>query len=200
MIVHNVQQGEDEWMRIRAGLPTASCFDKIVTMAGKPSAQRQKYLYQLAGERITGTKEPTYQNQWMSRGIELEAEARSAYEFLYDAEVETVGICTTDDGRWGASPDGLEPERGIEIKCPSMAVHVEYLLGKKLPSQYFQQVHGQMAVCEKNAWRFISYYPGMPMLVVDVEPDVKFQKALNAELEAFAHELDAITEQLRRAA
>lgn len=200
MIIKNFTQGSKEWFEARAGIPTASHFDKIVMMSGNPSAQRQKYLYQLAGERLLGTKEETYQSAAMARGIELEPEARAAYEFIKDCDVEEVGLCyKNNDKLFSCSPDGLRQseKRGLEIKCPSLAVHTEYLHRGRLPSTYFQQVHGSIFVTGYDSWDFMSYYPGLPPLIVEVLPDEKFMKSLGKELECFCFELTDITEVLR---
>jgi len=199
MIILDCEQCSDEWFAARVGVPSASCFDKIITTTGKPSAQREKYLYQLAGERLLGCKEESYQSAAMTRGIELEPEAREAYEFITGTEVETVGIVYKDERkRFSCSPDGLPPERGLEIKCPSLSVHTEYLHKGKLPTTYFQQVQGSLYITGLEAWDFTSYYPGMDQLIVTVEPDFKWHKILEAELERFCDDLDKVTEALKR--
>ena len=46
MIRLDVQQGTDAWARARIGIPTASCFDKIITpKTMKPSASAKDYLH-----------------------------------------------------------------------------------------------------------------------------------------------------------
>jgi len=199
MVIIDVKQGTPEWLAARTGKPTASGFDKIVTMAGAPSKQRQKYLYALAAERITGTKEETFQSAAMQRGVDMEEEARGMYEFISENSVKQVGFCMDDEALYGASPDGFIGKDGlIEIKCPSSAVHVGYLIDGKLPSDYFQQVQGQLLVTGRKFVDFFSYYPGIKPHMVRVMPDSKFQMALKAELQAFCKELEAITEQLRK--
>ncbi len=195
MIRSEYQQLSDEWYCERAGLPTASNFNLIITTKGEPSKQAKKYMYQLAGECVTGEKEAGYTNMAMERGIELESEARSLYELATGMDVETVGLCWKDDKKAvGASPDGLinDPEGVVgclEIKCPSMAVHVEYLLENKLPTAYFQQVHGQMYVTGALYCSFMSYYPGLKPLIYTVERDKEFIAKLDAELKSFCIEL-----------
>jgi predicted phage-related endonuclease len=186
----NCQQGTDEWFLSRLGVPSASCFDKIVTMKGEPSKQAEKYLFKLAGEKVSGKAEETYQNDAMKRGVEMEDQARQLYQILTDTQVEQVGFCVADGG-YGCSPDGLVGEDGmIEIKCPSIAVHVEYLLGGKLPSDYFQQCQGQLLVTGRKWSDFVSFYPGLKPLIVRVTPDEKFITALRAELEQFCVRLN----------
>lgn len=199
MIIFDCEQCSEEWFAARVGVPSASCFDKIITTTGKPSAQRDKYLYQLAGERLVGCKEETYQSAAMLRGIELEPEAREAYEFITGTKVETVGIIYKDERkRFSCSPDGLLPQRGLEIKCPSLSVHTEYLHKGKLPTTYFQQVQGSLYVTGLEVWDFMSYYPGMDPLIVTVEPNIEWHRALEKELGKFCNDLDKVTEVLQR--
>ena len=191
-------QGTEEWHQARLGIPTASNFDKIVTSKGDPSKQAQKYLYRLAGESITGCPEETYQNATMLRGIEMESEARSLYEVVTDETVSEVGFCLSDDGKHGASPDGLVGDNGtIEIKCPNLATHVEYLLDGGLPKTYFQQVQGQLFVAEREWADFVSYYPAMNPLIVRVERDDKFLKALENELNEFCEKLAEVIKKIK---
>lgn len=201
MIIDPAIQGSAEWKLCRAGIPTASNFDKLITTKGDPSKSRTKYMYQLAAERVTGVKEETYQNGAMQRGIEMEAEARAMYSIVTGNEVEEVGVCYPDENRlYGASPDGLIGGDGcLEIKCPSSAVHVSYLLEGAIPTDYFQQTQGQLLVTGREWVDFVSYYPGLKALIVRAKPDKKFIEALKAELKNFCIELDKVTEKLRRA-
>ena len=202
MIVRDdIKQGSFEWMELRKGIPSSSCFDQIITTKGAPSKQSQKYLYQLAGERIAGGKVDTYQNAAMQRGIELEAEARQFFELVRGVEVRQVGICYFDEQRqFSCSPDGLMDGEGLEIKCPLIHTHVGYLLDGGLPMDYFQQVHGSMLVTGFDYWEFCSYYPGLPPLIIKVERDNAFCSKLAIELELFCEELDAVEKRLRELA
>lgn len=199
MIITDANQGSPEWLALRAGLPTASCFDRIVTSRGEPSKTAQKYLYQLAGERLMGAPMESYQSDAMTRGQELEAEARVAYEFITDAEVKQVGFVFRDERRlYGCSPDGLiGAEGGLEIKCPTLPMAVEYLDKGKLPTDYVQQVQGNLLVTGRDWWDFKSYYPGLPPLIVRVERDEDFLQALEYHLDDFCEKLDALTRRLR---
>jgi hypothetical protein len=160
-------------------------------MKGERSKQYQKYLYQLAGEQITGTREETYQNGAMLRGIEMEAEARKLYEMLHDVEVEQVGLCFQDDKMsFGASPDGLVGDDGlVEFKCPILSTIVEYALKGNLVSDYFQQLQGQLLVTGRKWVDAVAYYPNFPPIIVRVERDEKLISALEKELGLFCQEL-----------
>lgn len=177
-------------------MPSASNFDKIITADGKPSKQRTKYLYRLAGETITGIAEESYQNNNMIRGQELEAEARQLYSLATGEEVKQVGFCLSDG--YGCSPDGLVGEKGLlEIKCPTMAIHIGYLLADTLPVGYKQQIQGQLLVTGREWCDFLSYYPGIKPLIVRVERDEKFLIALKVELQLFCEELKKVIEKIR---
>ena len=199
MISEKIEQGTPEWLALKCGVPSASEFDKIVTTAGKSSKQREKYLYRLAGERITGCREEGYTNGAMERGAIVEAEARTLYEMIKGVEVEQVGVCyPNDDKAYLCSPDGLVGEDGgLEIKCPLMATHVSYLLDNVLPMDYFQQVQGSLLVTGRKWWDFVSHYPGIKPFIIRVERDEVFLKALQIELELFCKELIDITEKIR---
>jgi putative phage-type endonuclease len=198
MIIETFPQRSEEWYAAKAGVPSASNFDKIVTMAGQRSKQADKYLYQLAGEKVLGKIEDGYCNAAMTRGIELEPEARSFFEMLHDVEVQEVGMCYRDEQKlFSCSPDGLMENAGLEIKCPQLSTHIEYLLNNALPATYFQQVQGSLYVTGLSHWFFMSYYPGIKPLIVKVEPDLKFHAKLEAALEQFCNELDKVTNKLR---
>ena len=199
MITLSVKQGSLEWLAARAGLPTASNFDRIITTKGEPSTQQQKYLYQLAGERLTGMPMETYTNGNMERGKELEAEARKVYEFVTDNEVAQVGFCLeSEERKYGCSPDGLIGDKGgIEIKCPTLPVAIEYLDKGILPTAYYQQVQGCLLVTGRAWWDFVSYYPGLPLLIVRVGRDERFLATLSENLCFFYGELEELMKKLK---
>jgi hypothetical protein len=85
-----------------------------------------------------------------------------------------------------------------DLKCPSSAVHVGYLLDGILPLDYFQQVQGQLLVTGRKWIDFVSYYPGLKALIVRVAPDVQFINALKVELELFCKKLNEVTERIRK--
>jgi hypothetical protein len=196
-IYDEIIQGSDEWKAVKCGVPSASNFDKIVTTKGERSKQAEKYLYRLAGERITGTSEETFQSAAMQKGVEMEAEARSYYEVVNDTEVKQVGFCLADG--FGSSPDGLIGEDGgLELKVPNLATHVGYLLDGKLPTEYFCQVQGNLLVTGRKWWDFMSYAsPSIKPFIIRVERDGVFIKKLEAELKLFCQELEEVVKKIK---
>lgn len=203
MIELQLDQLSPEWFEARVGVPSASCFDKIVTSKGEPSKQAINYAYALAGERIAGTKTETFQSPAMARGVEMEAEARQLFELMTGYNVRQTGICYPDENKQcSCSPDGIidDQETGLEIKCPLIHTHVAYLLARKLPTEYIQQVQGSMLITSFRQWHFISYYPGLPPLHVIVEWDEVFISKLSAELNKFCALVDDTVKRLKEVA
>ena len=200
MITIECPQGEKQWFIERLGKPSSSRFGEILTPTGLPSKQAKKYMMELSGERLIGYKPQSYQNINMLRGSEMENEARQFYEMINNVEVRQIGCCFPDERRlWVSSPDGLVGDDGlIEIKCPTLPVAVEYLLAHKIPTKYIPQCQGQLLVTGRKWVDFLSYYPGLPPLILKVERNDKFCAALKVELESFCERLDEIEAELRR--
>jgi len=190
------EQGSDEWIAARLGVPSASMFGKIITTQGKWSTQADAYINQLVAEKLTGEQTYVYQNEHMVRGTELEPEARAMYEFIKEVEVNEVGFCLHDTLNAGCSPDGLIAEDGgLEIKCPAPATHVEYLKAGVLPSKYKQQVMGCLWITGREWWDFVSYHPTMKTLIVRVERDEEYITVLE---ECVTKAVDLINESVEK--
>jgi len=197
MRIIDVEQGSPEWFAYKAGVPSASNFDKLVTTKGEPSKSREQYILKCAGEKVTGVIVEGYKNQWMEEGQTKEEEARAMYELVKGMTVEQVGFCVTDYG-YGCSPDGMILEDGLlEIKCPLIHTHVKYLLDGCLPSEYFHQVQGQLLVTNRKWCDFVSYFPGLKPLIVRVFPDKEFHAKLHAELLRAVKEISEIVERIK---
>lgn len=192
-------QGSEGWLKIRAGVPSASNFSDIITTQGKTSTSRLKYMYTLVGEKLLGMKEDGFQSEAMLRGVEMESEAREVYSFITGNEVETVGFCFADEKKlYGCSSDGLIGEDGmVEIKCRKISNHIECLISKDLKSPEFQQVQGQLLVTGRKWVDYFCYYPGLPHLLIKVFPDKVFIKSLKVELELFCESLEEVIAKIK---
>ena len=197
MIIHDALQGSDEWIALRSSIPTASEFGKVITPDGKPSKQVDAYANSLVAGWLVGSKDSLEPTPWMNRGVALEPEARAFYEMDAGVDVVEVGLITRDDGWVGCSPDGLVGGDGLlEIKVPSPAVHVEYLLNAELPGKYKPQVQGQLLIAERDWCDFLSYHPDMPPVRIRVERDEAFIRALSARLDALVEAIQDKRERL----
>lgn len=172
MIHHDVVQGTEAWLTLRAGIPTASQFHRILTpKTRRLSSQAEDYMYKLLAEKVLGRYlDDTKSFYWAERGKLLEDEARAFYEALHNVETTTIGFITNDDRTVGASPDRLVGSDGLlEIKCPKPEVHMGYLLGEPVSQDYWLQVQGQLWVAEREYCDVVSYHPELPTRVIRVE-------------------------------
>ena len=209
----DVQQGEQEWLDARAGIPTTSEFANLVTPAWKVRTAKdiETYLHKKLAERMGYTVSVFFSGP-MEQGSILEDTARPWYAFAHNRDVAACGFFTTDDGSAGCSPDGIfgPPEDiaecgGIEIKCPQPHAHFGYLLANEVPAKYRAQVQGAMYVTGAKKWTFVSYLGDgfvngktvpVPKLVLTVPRDEVAMSALGEALAAFNKRLDAGFEQL----
>lgn len=199
MIIVDCKQLDPEWFAAKCGIPSSSKFDKIVTSTGEPSKQAKQYMLQLAGETVSGVKTETYSSQDMKRGILFEPEARRSFEMIHNVDVRQVGLIYKDEEKTAScSPDGLPFENcGLEIKCPLVHTHVEYLLKNKIPTKYIQQVQGSMYVTGFESWFFMSYYPGIKPLILRIDRDPMFIGKLHAAITEFNQELNEIVRKIQ---
>jgi len=190
------QQGSREWIEARLGIPTASCFGRLLTPGRlELSAQRRKYMAELLVEWATGEPVEDFGGgEWVERGRLMEPRAREYYSALTGDDVTTVGMCMRDGV--GASPDGLTDAATVEIKCPSPTTHLLWLAGDELPREHRAQVQGQIWVTGRPWGDFLSYHPDFPPLLIRSEPDGRFQAALDDALPVFLGEIAAAKERL----
>ncbi len=192
MIISTVIQRSEAWRQARLGMPTASGLSRIVTSTGELSKQAPKYMLQLLEEWFTGKAAPTYVSEWMERGARLEPEALAHYEQLSGRTVDRVGFVYKDARQLvGCSPDGLflSEDSGVEIKCPSPAVHVRYLAAGAMPTAHIAQVQGQMWITGAKTWTWMSYHPEMAAVIVQVPRDEEFITRLAVCVNAFIKEM-----------
>jgi hypothetical protein len=168
------------------------------------SAARRNYRYEVVIETLTGRTADSYVSPAMEWGIETEPLARAAYEIANDLETESIGFAIHDRiGRFGASPDALIGIDGIlEIKCPTTAVHLDYLLAGVPPEDYQPQMLAEMA-CTNRQWvDFVSFDPRLPrklqLFVKRFPRDDARIAAMEQAVEKFLAEVDAMLERLKQ--
>ena len=197
---HDIKQGSDEWLAIRLGIPTASCFDKIITTAKLELSKSSKpYMHRLLAEWIYGAPLEAFVSPWMERGKDLESEAVRYYEMERDVETQEVGIVLADDGLSGASPDRLVGNDGLlELKCPALETHVGYMLDPaSLVAEYRLQTQGQIWICADREWTDVmSYYPGFPAVIQRRTREDAVHQALGAHIPAFVETMLRCREKL----
>lgn len=149
MKTHNIEQGTDEWKRLRLGMITGTRVKEAM------AADNLKLVDTLIAERVSREiEEDGYVNAAMQRGIDYEPIARQEYEKKIGQKVDQFGFITSDKYTWlGYSPDGLYKGHngayGLEIKCPSTASHVRYIRMNCMPNEYKYQIYTAFLVCEE---------------------------------------------------
>lgn len=194
-IFQDIQQGTDEWLRARIGVPTASEFGCLLAKGkdGGESKTRKSYLYRLASEIITGEPIETFKGPAMERGNRMEDEARNFYAFAYGAEPEQVGFIR--NGQKGCSPDSLIGANGmLEIKTQRGDLLLQTLEADKFPSEHVPQCQGALWVAEREWIDICVYWPGMETLVKRAYRDEPYIKRLEAAVQAFNEELAMIVD------
>lgn len=203
--MNDIEQGSAAWLQLRLGKVTASrVADVIAKTKTGYGASRANYAAQLIAERLTGTVAESFSNAAMAWGTEQEPEARLAYEFRTDNDVEEIAFVPHPAiAMSGASPDGLIGADGLlEIKCPNTATHIETLRGQSIPGKYETQMLWQMACTGRQYCDFVSFDPRMPeemrLFVKRLPRDDARIAELEAEVTAFLSEIDATVAELTR--
>jgi hypothetical protein len=162
-----------EWLAQRWGRFTASQFHRLMSngkLADKLSAGAKAYCLEKAVEIMTEVSVDGYVSPAMQWGLDHEAEAAEAFMarsgLLVDKHNHDQTFLTLGDSI-GGTPDGLIKgcAAGVEIKCPSSKVHLDYLgiTGAaslfEIAPDYYWQCQGLMLITGYLEWHFVSYDP-----------------------------------------
>lgn len=202
-----MEQRSSEWYDARRGKLTGSAFSDVMNILkdGKPGASRRELVTRLALERLTGQTIDGFQNEAMRRGIELEPEARAAFEAETGEIVDEVGFIDHPVLPYvGVSPDGLIGNDGmVEFKCPySMAKHLDALRSSDHAKEYRWQLQGQLWVAHRKWVKAVSYDPRFPehlrLAICHVERDEKAIGQLADECQKANAEIEQVVTQLQQ--
>ncbi len=200
MIIMDFEQRTPEWREAKAGKPSSSMFDHLITPGGAAtkSTRVDTYSNQLLAEEITGTMAESYTSAAMQRGKELEEEAKETYEFITGNTVRQVGFILHDSKMFGASTDGLvrDDKDPLEIKVVVPHTMVDYYL-TGLPAKYKPQIQGELLVTGGERCDFFCYCPGMDPILIHVQRDEAYIKRLHDALVAFDKLLNTKRDALR---
>jgi hypothetical protein len=199
--IFDVEQNTRDWLLARCGMPTASCFDKVLAQPRKGASEsktRNDYLYQLADEVIYGDPVDSYTNADMERGKAMEAEACSIYALENDAIPQQVGFVKNHDLRAGCSPDRFIGTDGLlQVKTSYPKLWVPHVIHGTFPAEHVPQIQGELLVTGRKWCDLMIYWPGRYPHIVRVLPDPEYQAKLALALKAFNKELDIIVAAMR---
>jgi len=198
--VRNVEQGGEDWMRLRLGVITASEVSNVIAKPRSGTAwtdMKKAYFHTLLAEVCTGVS-PEVNAKALAWGKQHEMDARTLFEFTSGVQVTEAPIIYRDESlRSACSPDGLcSNDFGLELKCPfTSRDFVKFRLGgfDAIKSAYMAQVQYSMWVTGKDAWFFANYDPRMKregIHHVVVERDEKFMAEFDTHVPDFIEKMD----------
>lgn len=189
MLLHEIEQGSQEWHDLRLGKLTGSSAAKLFGT----SAAREKYLYDRAAEIVTGCRcdsDESATGMHMARGHEFEEVALMKYTVATLNEVQRIGFVQLNEFV-GCSPDGLVGDDGIiEVKVPDSNNYFRQILEltkdgtKAIPNEYYMQMQFNMLVCGRAWCDYVLYNPkheakGKSLFIQRVERDEKMQASIS---------------------
>lgn len=180
MKVIPIQQHSPEWYAWRASGIGASYAPIIMGVSP------YRTPYQLWAE-LTGNGPAQEVNAAMSRGTELEPEARRLYEAQTGNIAEPV-CCEHPELPWMlASLDGADMDgtRIVEIKTHGKDDHVAVLAGR-IPDKDYPQVQHQLAVSGASCVDYVNYHDGKIAIATAYPAEAYIMKLIEME-SAFWH-------------
>lgn len=198
--VRVIEQGGEDWQRLRLGVITAS---EVSNVIAKPRSgtkwpdMKTSYFHTLLAEVCTGVA-PEVNAKALAWGKQHEESARVLFEFTSGVDVTEAPILYRDETmRTACSPDGLCSDgRGLELKCPfTSRDFMKFRLGgfDAIKSAYMAQVQYSMWVTGKDAWYFANYDPRMKregIHHVIVERDEKYIASFEEAVPEFIEKMD----------
>lgn len=207
MKIINCAQRSDEWIAARLGRLTGSvAHEMLATRSDKTEAAGRRNLrVRLALERIVGRSlESDYVSPAMQQGIDREGDALAMYEAITGRVLDSVGFIQHDTMMAGCSPDGIvgSCEHGIvEAKCPTPAIHLEYLRTGEIPGKYQIQNQHNLWISGAPWLDWLSFCPEFPdplrVKLVRVERNEKAIDAYALTASMFLTEVSREVESIR---
>jgi hypothetical protein len=193
IILDKLVQGSPEWFAARVGCVTMGKAGILLTK-GKGKT-RDTYIIDVASEMASGMAAERVKMRDMERGNVLEPMGRRGYELLTGSTVKEVGLGYLDDmRRISASPDGLMPNKGLEIKCPNPKAHLQTIIEGAAPKKYKPQMQGGMWVFDLDEWDYVSFCPQfkpMPLFIISMTRDEEMIKEISDSAHLAVEEIDA---------
>lgn len=158
IIIHDVEQGTEEWLKLREKLYTGQNAEKVLKYSQHVKVV-DGVVSRYAINEITGFTG----NFYTERGHELEKEALELYGRITGHVVSTVGFVTnTDFPGCGVSPDGHDDEIEYLLECKAFKkdLHLAMLKGD-IPLKVLSQIHFGITVWERKGGKLLAYNPDL---------------------------------------
>lgn len=201
ILIKDLEQGSEAWVKLRLGLVSASRFKDIMTKPRSKtelfSATAKTYMLELIAEILTG-EQKEISGKALEWGSNNEKGAQIEYAFEQGFVVDEIGICLTDDRLIGASPDGFIGEHGmLEIKNPyNSAIHINTVISGEMPKEHMPQIQGNLMVNGRQWCDFVSYDKRIDgkgrIFITRINRDEEYIAELQKKLTAFVAEMKRI--------
>lgn len=193
------EQRSPAWKAARLGRLTASrAADMLASVKGGEALGRSRLRVQLARERLTGRPhERGFESAVMRTAAEREPAARAWYAAQTGLRVRQTGFLAHDTLQAGVSLDGHvgDFEGLLEIKCPIVMTHFDYLNGGPMPGSHRKQIVHQLWITGAAWCDWVSFNPEFPPAlrarIVRVERNELEIAAYAQKATAFLQEVDA---------
>ena len=154
---YGFEQRSEQWQKYRKGKWTGSTAINLLT-----------------GKKIPPESDYTYDNKYMLRGRILEPLAIEAYERKTGNKVSHFGFITNSKyPHAGYSPDGVEPDTIIEVKCVNVEKHMAIGTDKFVPTEWIAQTHLGIVISELHKIRLLLYNPDADIDLFIIDMDVQ---------------------------
>lgn len=206
-----ILRSDPSWHTARLGKLTASNMWRAMALLknGASSEARNKYMADIAAERMTDIIVPHFVSDAMQWGIDHQAEAISAFEAETGLIVGPEAFFTHPDLiDFGATPDGLigalDSDSLLEVKCPQTATHIRYREEKKIPIEYQYQMAAQSLCASRQRGYFVSFDPRIKktgrLLILEFLPEQELLDKTYEGAKQFLLEADELFSRVTEAA
>jgi hypothetical protein len=200
-VYRDLEQGSEEWLRLRLGIVTMSELSPLL-VGGKDvsgfGTGALTYMNKLIAERILGEPAESYSGWQTQMGHADEPVIRQLHAERIDCEITQVGFMTNHG--CGYSPDGEIGADGLaEYKRKVPHIQCQIILDDKVPDEHIDQCQGGLWVSEREWIDFVSYCPGLPLFVKRVHRDEALIKKYAEAVERFYFHLEKRMQRILKA-
>lgn len=195
-------QGTEQWHLDKCGCISASRMADV--LAEGKGINREKYLYELVGERITGKPTVGFSNYKMDNGTAVEPKAREDYEFINGVTIVQCGFVRHPTiPNYGSSPDGcLDHDGLIEMKRRDLHIHLPFGLSPAPPRTAYLQMQAQLSCTGRKYVKYVSYNETLPpefrLFEVHVDRDEETISIIESAVKALDAEINSVIERLNQ--
>lgn len=133
---------------------------------GGLSESREKYIWEVAAERMTDCAMSHWVSDDMEHGNEYELEGKMEFEEATGIKLHEIGFVAHPTIEWfGGSADALilgsdgKPISGVEVKCPRTTTLLKWQKAGTVPLKHTPQMLAYMSIFGVSTWYFVAYDP-----------------------------------------